>query len=287
MPRPSTRRRFLHSSALAGTVAIAGCLASATGSNNATDDSTPTGETTTSSSDVEEWLADANGYDGDIRRFGPHARPSIRVGEPVEDGFAFAPAAIEVPPMTTVHWDWTGHGGQHNVVALDGTFDSGRTNSTHGLRYYYVLEETGIYRFVSEPHQDTGMKGVVIVKEPPETGIDPVDDWLQASSNFEGTIAQRTGVDSTTVTVGAVGNGGHFAFDPPALRVSTGTTVRWRWSKHGSPHNVVFEDTKLSSGPIRTKSGVGFEHEFTSTGIYRYACDPHKSLGMRGVVIVE
>ncbi len=48
--------------------------------------------------------------------------------------------------------DWR-HGEQHNVVALDGTFDSGRTNAQRGTSYHYIFEEPGEYRFVSErPH---------------------------------------------------------------------------------------------------------------------------------------
>jgi halocyanin-like protein len=199
---------------------------------------------------------------------------------------AFAPAVIEVPPNTTVNWEWTGHGGQHNVVALDGTFDSGRTNAQAGTCYHYFFEEPGTYPFVCEPHKEEGMKGAVIVKEPPSTGNEKVDDWVQATSNFDGSIADKTGSEAATITVGAEGNAGNFAFDPPVMKISKGTTVSWEWTGNGGGHNVVFEDHDIESGDVLPDPVVHFEHTFETAGTYRYACEPHHSLGMRGAIIV-
>ena len=99
-------------------------------------------------------------------------------------------------------------------------------------------------------------------------------------------VADETGTDRTSVTVGAEGNGGAFAFAPPVVTLSTGTTVAWEWTGD-APHNVVFEDIDLSSGDPVPEAGVNFEHTFEETGIYRYACAPHRALGMVGAVIVE
>ncbi|MFB6223123.1 MAG: halocyanin domain-containing protein, partial [Haloarcula sp.] len=246
MRQSSSRRQFLAGTGLTALAVTAGCLSSgspsqAAGASNenatATDTETATPESTPES--LDDWLDDANGYDGEPRRYGPESRPTVMVGEEIDSGLAFSPSAIEVPPMTTVRWDWTGNGGQQNVVALDGTFDSGRTNAQPGTGYHYFFEETGEYRYVSEPHRDDGMKGAVIVKEPPTSGNSTVDEWLEPASNFDGTITDRTDTDTATVTVGAEGNRGEFAFEPPALKISTGTTVRWDWTGHGGPHNVV------------------------------------------------
>lgn len=269
----------------------AGCLSSrnpgeAGGGNGADPAPTESPELTPPAS-LEDWLADANGYDGDPRRYGPGSQPDVLVGEPVDGEMAFAPPVIEVPPTTRVHWEWTGHGGQHNVVALDGTFDSGRTNAQHGTCYRYLFEETGTYPFVSEPDADDGMKGAVIVREPPATGNSEVDQWIVDSDNFDGTVVDKTGADAATITVGAPGNGGAFAFAPPVVRVSADTTVRWKWTGNGGAHNVVFQDIDLGSGGPVPEPGVHFEHSFDETGTYRYACAPHRALGMKGVVIVD
>jgi halocyanin-like protein len=188
MKRPSTRRQFLTGTGLAALAVTAGCVSSgsssepgaetgteaATATEIATATETATPESTPES--LDDWLADANGYDGETRRYGPQSRPTIMLGEETDGGLGFSPPAIEVPPMTNVRWDWTGHGGQQNVVALDGTFDSGRTNAQSGTMYHYFFEEPGEYRYVSEPHRDEGMKGAIIVKEPPNSGNTTVDE---------------------------------------------------------------------------------------------------------------
>lgn len=300
MARPSTRRRFLQYSAASTLATVAGCVSSASSDDHtptdaqaaATSSETPTPtddpSTATPPESVEDWLADANGYDGgDVPRHAPNARPRIAVGEPTDDGLAFDPPVVEVAPLTTVTWDWTGHGGQHNVVALGGTFDSGRTNAQAGTAYEYFFEETGTYPFVSEPHREDGMKGAVLVREPPSTGYPDVDEWVVQTSNFDGTVADATGSNTATVTVGATGNGGEFAFDPPVLKVSPGTTVAWEWTGNGGAHNVVFRDADISSGEVVPEPGVNFEHTFESAGTYLYNCEPHYALAMRGAVVVE
>lgn len=285
MRLPSSRREFLASTAAAGLVATAGCVSSGTTNQSET---TPTDTATPEPpDDLDAWLEDANGYDGEPHRFGPQERPTIGVGTETDDGIAFGPAVVEIPPLTEVEWDWTGHGGQHNVVALDGTFDSGNTNAQAGTCYEFFFEETGEHAFVSEPDRGAGMKGAVIVTEPPTTGYDAVDEWLVGTSNFDGTVVDRTNSDTVTVSVGAEGNGGRFAFDPPALKVSSGSTVRWEWTGDGGGHNVAFESADIDSSEVAPEADTTFEHTFETTGQYRYACQPHQALGMRGAIIVE
>lgn len=294
MRQSSSRRQFLTGTGLTALAVTAGCLSSgspsqAAGASNenatATDTETATPEATAES--LDDWLADANGYDGETRRYGPESQPTVMVGEEMDDGLAFNPPAIEVPPMTLVQWDWTGHGGQQNVVALDETFDSGRTNAQPGTGYQYFFEETGEYRYVSEPHRDDGMKGAVIVKETPTSGNSEVDEWLAQASNFDGTITDRTDTDTATVTVGAKGNGGQFAFDPPALKVSTETTVRWDWTGDGGGHNIVSKGDGPLGSALVANEGSSYKHTFEETGTYLYSCKPHKSIGMRGAIVVE
>ncbi len=58
--------------------------------------------------------------------------------------------------------------------------------------------------------------------------------WFTDTSNFDGTVDRR-GQSAVTVAVGAAGNGGAFAFDPPAVHVDPGTTVTWEWTGRRRP----------------------------------------------------
>ncbi|QCC49465.1 halocyanin domain-containing protein (plasmid) [Halobellus limi] len=275
---------------------MAGCLTTTDAAEPSTGPAPPTTEpstatdtastSTTPMESLETWLADANGYDGTPKRFGAGVQPTITVGEPVGDALAFDPPVIHVRPMTNVRWDWTGHGDEHNVVAVDGTFDSGTPNAQSGTSYHYIFEEPGVYQFISEPDQDAGMKGAVIVEEVPSTGYPAVDDWVARAPNFTGDVVDRTDTDTATVTVGAPDTNNPFVFTPPVLKIASGTTVEWQWAGSG-PHTVTFEDHDIGTDGVVSTSGVQFTQTFAESGTYRYRCDPHETLGMRGAIIVE
>lgn len=110
------------------------------------------------------------------------------------------------------------------------------------------------------------------------------DGWLGDTSNFDGTVVDRTGQDEVTIAVGTEGNMGPNAFDPPAVRVSPGTTVIWEWTGEGT-HNVVEEGGGFES-ELTGSEGHTFEHVFDAEGTTKYYCNPHRSLGMKGVVVV-
>ncbi|WP_226021981.1 halocyanin domain-containing protein [Halomicrobium salinisoli] len=309
MEPSSTRRRLLRSAGVAGVAALGGCVsgrgadssdptetaadgAATEQAGTATDqcepsteaEYTPAAELSPPES-LEEWLADANGYGEPIRAAPPETE--IVVGHPTDGGLAFDPPVVKIRPYTTVRWRWTGHGGPRNVVSLDGTFDSGRPNAQKNTGYHYVFTEPGEYAFVSEPQREEGMIGAVIVTNTLDTGNEDVDQWLYEVDNFDGTIADRTDADAPTVTVGAEGNGGNFAFDPPAIRVSTGATITWEWTGEGGAHDVVFEDADVGSGDVVADAGATFEHAFDEPGTYLYVCRPHEGIGMKGAVVVE
>jgi halocyanin-like protein len=113
-----------------------------------------------------------------------------------------------------------------------------------------------------------------------------VDQYLNETDNYDGTIQDETGSDAVTVDVGADGNGGAFAFAPPAVRVASGTTVTWVWTGNGNAHNVVHERGDFESDQT-AEEGYEFEYTFESAGTYPYYCAPHLGFDMRGVVVVE
>jgi halocyanin-like protein len=277
-PSDWSRREFV-TTALVGTGALAGCLA-----RGEEPSATSKGADATC---LDDWLADANGYEGVIERYGPDDTPTVMVGEyrgSHHEGAAFDPAGIRVPPGTTVRWEWSDHDDPANVVAVDGAFDSGGPVSAHGTTFTHTFADRGTYRYVSEPSRDDGMYGAVVVADPPSSDYPAVDDWLADVNIYDGTVVDWRDYPSPVVTVGSAEGESPFTFSPPAARVSTGTTVRWVWT--GGPHQISFEDADIASG-VETEPGVRFEHTFEESGVYRYACAPHHSLGAKGAIVVE
>mgnify|MGYP006276508385 FL=1 len=113
-----------------------------------------------------------------------------------------------------------------------------------------------------------------------------VRDWVVDANGFDGRVINRTGRDTVRVSVGAAAGGGHYGFDPVFVSVDAGTTVRWEWTGEGGGHNVVAVDGSFSSGAAVSEAGATFEHAFSTPGIYRYFCRPHRGVGMKGVVEV-
>ncbi|MFB6146598.1 MAG: halocyanin domain-containing protein [Halobacteriaceae archaeon] len=110
--------------------------------------------------------------------------------------------------------------------------------------------------------------------------------FMDGVGNYDGTVTDRTGQDEVTITVGVDGNGGHLAFGPPAVRVSTGTTVVWTWSGKGGSHNVVDEGGSFES-KLTAEAGFTFDQTVDSAQTVKYYCQPHRMRGMKGVVVVE
>jgi halocyanin-like protein len=223
---------------------------------------------------------------------------TVEVGAEGNGGnFAFSPSMMRIDPGTTVVWEWVGQGGMHNVVAKDGSFESELQNET-GATFKQMFESEGAYEYVCEPHQAMGMTGAVLVgaanianssnskDSPDESSLSNPDygDWFDDVDNFDGTV-DLTGKKSITLNVGADANGGTFGFAPAAVRIDPGTTVTWAWTGEGGAHNVVAEDGSFESELYGTE-GATFEHTFDEDGVTKYACEPHKMMGMKGAIVV-
>jgi len=103
---------------------------------------------------------------------------TVAVGASGNDGnFAFSPAGIWIDPGTTVTWEWTGEGGEHNVVANteEGPdpdhpgVDSGEAVEEEGHTYQFTFEEPGMTPYVCVPHRSLSMFGAVAVGNDVET----------------------------------------------------------------------------------------------------------------------
>lgn len=123
-------------------------------------------------------------------------------------------------------------------------------------------------------------------RDKPRVPTEPdYQDWFEGVSNYEGTIDARS-LDEVTVLVGTEGNLGRFAFGPPAMAVSPSTTVVWEWTGGGGGHNVVADDDAFDSGDVNSTEGHTYAHTFIDPGVYKYVCEPHETMGMRGAIVV-
>lgn len=239
------------------------------------------------------WLSNTSNFDGVVDKTGQDS-VTITVGVTANSGSnGFGPAAVRVDPGTKVVWEWSGNG-YHNVKEKGGAFES-ETVGEKGHSFSQTFEENGVVKYACVPHKMMGMKGVVVVgdveiasgdSDGEKNGSGPdYGDWFKNTDNFESTV-DKTGQDSVTVTVGARGNNGALAFDPPAIEVDPGTEVVWEWADTGSAHNVVAEDGSYKS-ELTAEGGYTFSQTFESAGIHKYACVPHKQMGMKGAVVVS
>jgi hypothetical protein len=63
----------------------------------------------------------------------------------------------------------------------------------------------------------------------------------------------------------------------------------WEWTGQGGAHNVVAENGAFDSGEPVGEEGTTFEYTFADAGegdVFRYACSPHRGVGMKGAVAV-
>lgn len=227
---------------------------------------------------------------------------TVEVGAEANGGpYGYGPAAVRIDPGTTVVWDWIA--GRHNVAAEDGSFES--EFHTDSGTYERTFEEAGVTRYYCTPHKGMGMKGAIIVGDvevsitageptptPTEGGagqsdgdLRDFDGWLDGAENYDG-LVDKTGQDVVEVTVGAEGNGGPNAFEPPAIHVDTGTTVVWKWADYDEDvtHDVTAVDGQFESDSMRP--GSQYSVEFSGDGIAKYECTTSSEEGMRGVIIV-
>ena len=246
--------------------------------------------------DYGGWLSDVDNYDGSTVDATGQDAVEIEVGAQGNGGtFAYAPPAVRVSPGTTVTFNWTSN--THNVLVEeqpgDAEWEGYEPIENTGFTYEHTFEVEGVYKYYCEPHLSRGMKGVVVVESGGGGAGGPVveadyGDWFSDVDNFDGTTEDMTGQDAVEVEVGAQGNGGTFAYAPPAVRVSPGTTVTFSWTSN--THNVLVEDQPSEGGwegyePIEN-TGFTYEHTFETPGVYTYYCEPHLSLGMKGAVVV-
>jgi len=113
------------------------------------------------------------GVDGGYKDFRGQSEVTVQVGASGNGGnVAFNPAGIWIDPGTTVVWEWTGDGGDHNVETVDGPASLGsETVGEEGFTYEFEFteEHAGITNYQCSPHASLSMFGAVAVGEDVET----------------------------------------------------------------------------------------------------------------------
>jgi plastocyanin len=153
-----SRRRFLASTAIAGSVATAGCSSGGDGG----------GDETTEASDTTE-SSGGGGGSGNVVEVGAGGK------------LAFAPGEITVSVGTTVTWSFEAP--SHNVCAWPemstevsipdsaegfGTMEQGGNAMAlvdQGETFEHTFETPGEYTYVCVPHVASDMVGTVVVEE--------------------------------------------------------------------------------------------------------------------------
>jgi len=162
----SDRRKFLAASGTALTIAVAGCSGGGDGGDG-DDGGSDTRDDVPDA--VDSYLNDnsANGYDGTMVDETGSDSVTVEVGTG-DNGFGFTPAAVVVDSGTTVTWEWTGEGGQHNVLAADaspvGMDVESELIAEAGHTAEHTFEGTDNYIYVCSVHSANGMHGAVVVE---------------------------------------------------------------------------------------------------------------------------
>jgi len=104
-------------------------------------------------------------------------------------------------------------------------------------------------------------------------------------------VISPASADTFEVKMGA--DNGMLKFEPSALTIHKGDTVKWVNNKL-SPHNVVFDPAKspadaasISHKALVYSPGESFTTTFDEAGTYAYYCEPHRGAGMAATITVE
>lgn len=140
------RRTFLTLTGIAGTAGLAGC----SGSDPPTEP------------EYGDWFENTDNFDG----FGDRTdenRVTVLVGAGPQ-GWQFEPPAVTVTPGTTLVFEWTGEGGEHNVEHAEGDWQNPEgTVATEGHTWERAFDDAGTHRYNCWPHDELGMRGAVFV----------------------------------------------------------------------------------------------------------------------------
>jgi plastocyanin len=81
-----------------------------------------------------------------------------------------------------------------------------------------------------------------------------------------------------------------YYFEPAALTIKSGDTVKWvnmQEDFHNAVTDAVPEGAEFFESPMMEKEGESWSYTFTKSGTYSYHCHPHAAVGMQGWIVVD
>jgi len=153
--KETDRRTFLATAGASTAVLLAGCSGGDDdgGNGNGNGGGVP--------GEVEDYLGDANNYDGSVADETGQDSVTVTNGANAPD-YAYDPAAIRVDAGTEVTWEWA-EDVSHSVTHEDEAFNS-ETQSGADTTFSHTFEDSGNYLYYCIPHKSVGQKGAVIVE---------------------------------------------------------------------------------------------------------------------------
>ena len=94
--------------------------------------------------------------------------------------------------------------------------------------------------------------------------------------------AHNSSVD-TIITVDST----NVRFSPSSVTITEGDAVRFFWDGQLLPHNAVEVNETFDSGDTKSAEDYRFVFLPGVNGTFEYYCEPHRSLGMVGQIIVN
>lgn len=108
---------------------------------------------------------------------------------------------------------------------------------------------------------------------------------LRQTSNWDMDVFDYRGHDTVTVQVGENENG-NMVFEPAAIAIDSGTTVKWEWVGDGEEHSIYTGGYPDFSTEPYSEAGVHTEQTFEEEQELRlYSCVRHDN--MRGGIVID
>lgn len=194
----------------------------------------------------------------------PAGAVEVRIVDDDADGFS--PGAVTVDlgaSVTFVNADDDPH------TATGAGFDTGIIQP--GAAVTVTLDTPGTRFYACLIHPE--MTGTVVVRDADGAlpGATP-----GATPDATPAVARPSGGETATVAIRG------FAFDPPTLTVSPGTTVTWE-NADSAPHTATGEDGDFDTG--RIDAAANGTATFAQPGAFAYRCEFHPD--MVGEIVVE
>ena len=89
--------------------------------------------------------------------------------------------------------------------------------------------------------------------------------------------------NATIVTVDST----NLRFSPSTVTITEGETIRFFWDGQLLPHNAVEVNETFDSGDTASDEDYSFLFTAGLNGTFDYFCEPHRSVGMVGQIIVN